>query len=89
VREKVVLLARFIEGDSGCRGEIKEFGIALGMSTRNFVTAGLPKFVQSHCETLISRGFTSQATPAQLELAVRILESGFEIQEEPPTRSKK
>ena len=86
---KIVLTLVVTEGDSGCRAEIKEFGVGLGVSTRDLAISGIRKMVSDHCHTIISRGNTSQATPDQLELARSIVVHGFEFQEQIPSRSKK
>ncbi len=85
--EKVVLTLVVTEGDSGCRAEIKEFGIGLGVSTRDIAVAGIRQMVMDHCHTLIVRDNTSQATPVQLELAKNVVANGFEFQERIPKRT--
>ena len=86
---KVVLILVVIEGDAGCRAELPEFSIALGVSSRAMAITGLGQMLNDHCQTLLARGDTSQATEAQLDLARKVIANGFEFQERPPVRASR
>ncbi len=85
--QKVVLAVVVMEGDAGCRAEVKEFGFGAGCATKDDAVAMLKLMVVSNCEVIIrrvSRGETNLVTPTQLDLAKSIVENGFELQEQIP-----
>ena len=86
--KKIKLTLRIIEGDAGCRVEVKEFGVTFGGPDKVGAICGVTGLITDHCVTLVKRGNTSQATPDQLELARQINEHGFEFEEEKSVRNR-
>ena len=79
--KKIVLIPLVTEGDAGCHAKMKELGVGFGAPSRDVAIRGLLGLVKDHCYVLVSRGSTSQATPAQLVLAQSIVKNGVEFKE--------
>lgn len=81
---KIVFVPVIEEGDAGCLATVTEFGIQVGImgrGVRERTVKGLAILLDSHCHGLAEFGHKlPDVTPAQIELAKQVLESGFEFQ---------
>ncbi len=74
---KTVLTLSVTEGELGTYAECREFGISVGAPSRGTAERGVADLIENHCETLVRRNGLSGADNSQIELAKRVLQTGF------------